>query len=198
MEVHGAHGYLLTQFLSSEINHRQDQYGGNLENRARIIFEIIRGIRKACGPSFLLGIRLSPERFGMEISEVKKISQQLIDEGDINFLDLSLWNVQKIHEESGKTLMSYFADLDRKGVKITVAGKITGGQEVQEVMNANIDFVTIGKSAILHHDFPNQVIQDPDFRPVENPVTEEHLQKEGLGQPFIEYMKAWKGFVRLD
>jgi 2,4-dienoyl-CoA reductase-like NADH-dependent reductase (Old Yellow Enzyme family) len=195
VEVHGAHGYILTQFLSSEINHRADQYGGSLENRSRIIFEILRGIREECGPHFLVGIRLSPERFGMEIREIKKLSQQLIDSGDIDFLDLSLWNVFKPEVVEEQSLVEYFMDLDRKGVYITAAGKLHGAQEVNKAMEAGLDFVTIGKSAILHHDFPVKVMENPDFQPIATPVSVEHLQKEGLGPKFIEYMKVWKGFV---
>ncbi|HAS39514.1 MAG TPA: NADH:flavin oxidoreductase, partial [Microscillaceae bacterium] len=80
-EVHGAHGYMLTQFISKEINQRSDHYGGSLENRSRLLFEVVQGIREACGKAFLLGVRLSPERFGMEPQEIKTISQQLIDSG---------------------------------------------------------------------------------------------------------------------
>ena len=68
IELHGAHGYILCQFLSSSINKREDEYGGSLENRSRIIFEIIDGIRATCGRNFLLGIRLSAERFGIKLS----------------------------------------------------------------------------------------------------------------------------------
>lgn len=53
VEVHGAHGYILTQFLSSDINKRDDQYGGSLENRSRLLFEILEGIRNTCGEYFL-------------------------------------------------------------------------------------------------------------------------------------------------
>ena len=73
VEVHGAHGYILTQFLSASINKRTDSYGGSLENRARILFEIISGIREKCGDKFLLGVRLSPERFGLDLNEIKLI-----------------------------------------------------------------------------------------------------------------------------
>ena len=196
VEIHGAHGYIITQFLSSEINKRTDKYGGSLENRARLLFEITTGIRQACGPEFLLGIRLSPERFGMDTAEIKSLSQQLIDSGLIDFLDLSLWDVFKPGRDSNKSLMDYFAGLDRKGVKLTVAGKIYGGKEVRKVLEAGIDFVTIGKSAILHHDFPAKVMADPDFRSVERPVSVEHLQQEGLSSRFIDYVKNLKGFVK--
>jgi 2,4-dienoyl-CoA reductase-like NADH-dependent reductase (Old Yellow Enzyme family) len=63
VELHGAHGYLLCQFLSPGINRRTDQYGGSLQNRSRIITDIISDIRNQCRPGFLLGVRLSPERF---------------------------------------------------------------------------------------------------------------------------------------
>ena len=195
VEVHGAHGYMITQFISKDTNHRTDQYGGSLENRARLLFEIVNGIRKACGPTFLLGVRLSPERFGMDIREIRTISQQLIDSGNIDFLDLSLWDVFKSSEVSEQSLLEFTTDLDKKDVKITVAGKITGGEAVQKVLDAGIDFVTIGKAAILHHNFPVKVMEDPKFQQVQTPVSEEYLNNEGLSPTFREYMKSWEGFV---
>lgn len=196
VEVHGAHGYLLTQFLSKDINKREDEYGGSLEHRSRIIFEIVDGIREKCGSEFLLGVRLSTERFGMELSEMKMLCQQLIDRGQIDFLDISLWDVFKDSEEEGLSLMAYFSNLNRKAVKLTVAGKISGGEEVNKVMENGYDFVAIGKSAILHHDFPRKVIAEPTFRPVNPPVSAAYLEKEGLSPTFIEYMSKWKGFVK--
>jgi 2,4-dienoyl-CoA reductase-like NADH-dependent reductase (Old Yellow Enzyme family) len=70
VEIRGAHGYVLAQFLSAEFNRRTDRYGGTLENRARLLFEIVAGIRAACGPQFQRGVRLSPERFGMRLAEM--------------------------------------------------------------------------------------------------------------------------------
>ena len=66
--MHGA-PYILAQFLSAEVNHPDDGYGGRLENRARIVFEIIDGIHKACRSDFQVGLRLSPERFGLKLAE---------------------------------------------------------------------------------------------------------------------------------
>lgn len=198
VEVHGAHGYILTQFLSATINKRNDRYGGSLENRARLLFEITDGIRATCSKDFLLGVRLSPERFGMQLSEVKTICKQLINNHDIDFLDLSLWDVFKQPEENehnNKTLLQHFTELDYKNVKWTVAGNINTGKDVQTVLDAGVDFVTIGRSAILHHDFPKQVIDKPNFVPVPLPVTETYLAKEGLSEKFVTYMKRWDGFV---
>jgi len=198
VEIHGAHGYLIAQFLSGEINQRTDAYGGSRENRARLLWEVIEGVRKACGDDFLLGVRLSPERFGMELSEVKALSQQLIDSGKLDFLDISIWDVFKQPEgETGsKTLLEYFTELDRKEVKLTVAGKIRSGQDVQKVLDAGVDFVTIGRSGILHHDFPAKVMADPHFEPTSLPVSKAYLQEQGLSAPFIGYMSSWKGFVK--
>ncbi|MGA9574469.1 MAG: NADH:flavin oxidoreductase, partial [Lysobacterales bacterium] len=57
VELHGAHGYILCQFLSPTINQRSDDYGGPLQNRSRIIFELVDGVRARCRPGFLLGVR---------------------------------------------------------------------------------------------------------------------------------------------
>ena len=199
IEVHGAHTYLICEFLSKEHNLRTDEYGGSLENRSRILFEIVHGIRKTCGKDFLIGVRLSPERFGMDIHEIQLVSQKLIDDGDTDFLDISLWDCFKYPEDSmyrGKKLLDYFTELDFKKVKFTVAGKINTAKEVHAILKSKVDFVTIGRSAILHHDFPTRVMNDPNFEPVKIPVSKAYLKKEGLSDSFIKYMDRWPGFVK--
>lgn len=199
VEVHGAHGYILTQFLSEECNHRTDMYGGSLENRSRLLFEIVDAIREKCGTEFLVGVRLSPERFGMKLEEVKQVAQQLIAAGNIDFLDISLWDVWKLPEEESQqelTLLKHFTSIDRKDVLLTVAGHIRTGQDVENVLAANVDFVSIGRAAILHHDFPHKVAQNSYFTPIETPVSEAYLAQEGLGEKFITYMKRWDNFVK--
>lgn len=125
VQIHGAHGYILTQFLSKEINHRKDAYGGSFENRMRILFEIVDEIRSVCGPDFLISVRLSPERFGMDLQETKMICERFIAEQQIDFLDISLWDVFKMPEDpayQNKSLLEHFTDLDYKGIPLTVAG----------------------------------------------------------------------------
>jgi 2,4-dienoyl-CoA reductase-like NADH-dependent reductase (Old Yellow Enzyme family) len=198
VEIHGAHGYIIAQFLSSEINQRTDLYGGNLENRARILFEIIDGIREKCGSDFVIGVRLSPERFGMDLMEIKHVCKQLISEDKIDFLDISVWDYKKMPEEENyqnQSLLDHFTALDYKNVKLTVAGKIRNGVDVKAVLDAGVDFATIGRSAILHHNFPELVIENPDFMATRTPVSANYLRNEGLGEKFIEYMKRWSGFV---
>ena len=198
VEVHGAHGYILCQFLSSAINKRTDEYGGSLKNRSRLLFEIVNGIRAACGPDFVLGVRLSPERFGMKLKEVKKAARRLMDEGQIDFLDISLWDVFKMpHEEEHqrKSLLEHFTEMNRGRVKLTVAWNIRTGADVHKVLQAGVDVVSIGRAAILHHDFPKKVMEDPNFIPTQTPVSQEYLKKEGLSTKFISYMQRWEGFV---
>jgi len=197
-EVHGAHGYILCQFLSPDINKREDEYGGSLENRSRLLFEIVEGIRNKCGTDFLLGVRLSAERFGIRLGETKTVCTQLIEDQKIDFLDMSLWDSFKdpVEEEhKGKTLLEHFTEIDYKGVQLTVAGNIRTSENVHEIINSGVDFVTIGRAAILHHDFPLKVMEDSEFIPIELPVSREHLKNEGLSEKFIDYMGAWPGFV---
>jgi|TARA_B100000959_G_scaffold59935_2_gene62933 2,4-dienoyl-CoA reductase-like NADH-dependent reductase (Old Yellow Enzyme family) len=202
IEIHGAHGYIVSQFLSAEINLRDDQYGGSLENRSRVLTEIIDGIREQCGPDFMLGVRLSPERFGIELPDAISVAQTIMSSGKIDFLDMSLWDVFKEpaeEEYQGRSLMSYFTELDRNGVRLGVAGQIRTPEDAEKALAAGADWVMLGRAAIIHHDFPNQYLQNPDFTPVELPVTEEHLKKEGLTDKFISYLnKGWSGFVATD
>lgn len=198
VELHGAHGYLLCQFLSAEINHRTDAYGGSLTNRARLIQEIITGVRAACRPDFTLGIRLSPERFGIDLGEARALVQQLLHEARLDFIDLSLWDVFKApNDEAWKSrpLIDWFTDLERGPVRIGVAGKITSAATVRRCLEHGADFAILGRAAILHHDFPQRVRANPDFTARALPVTPEYLRSEGLGPAFVQYMHNWKGFV---
>ncbi|MEH3038198.1 MAG: NADH:flavin oxidoreductase [Sphingomonas adhaesiva] len=201
VEVHGAHGYILAQFLSADINRRTDRYGGTLENRARLIVEIVDGIRAACRHDFQIGLRLSPERFGLKLMEIREVAAAFLRAGAIDYLDMSLWDVAKEPVESehqGRPLLDYFTDLPRGGVRLGAAGKIMSGADARAVIAAGCDFAVIGRAAILRHDFPARVRADPDFTSPALPVTARHLADEGLGAAFIGYMSGWPGFVASD
>jgi len=198
VEIHGAHGYVLCQFLSAETNRRTDAYGGSPENRARLILEIIDGVRASCRPDFNLGLRLSPERFGLSLMEIRDLAGRLFAEAKIDYLDMSLWDCFKDPAEEahrGRTLMSYFTDLPRGDVRLGVAGKLMSAADARAMLDAGADFVLLGRAAILHHDWPQKARANPDFRPVSLPVTRAHLEAEGLGPTFVIYMSTWAGFV---
>jgi len=198
VEVHGAHGYILAEFLSAASNRRTDRYGGSLENRARIIFEIIDGIRAVTGPDFQLGLRLSPERFGLELDEIRDVAAEVLRQDKIDFLDMSLWDVRKEPEDErfrGRSLMSFFTDLPRGNVRLGAAGKVMDAEDAAWVLDAGCDFAVIGRAAILRHDFPERVRRDPGYRSPDLPVAAGHLREEGLSDDFIYYMRRWPGFV---
>jgi 2,4-dienoyl-CoA reductase-like NADH-dependent reductase (Old Yellow Enzyme family) len=198
VEIHGAHGYILAQFLSGTINQRKDQYGGSIENRMRPITAIIDGIRARCRADFLLGLRLSPERFDVQLGDIIEVAKLVLAAEKIDFLDMSLWDSFKEPEEEafkGRSLLSYFTELERGNVALGIAGKLRNPEEINRAMEAGIDFIMLGRAAILHHDFPMQMQADSNFTPVRNPVSADHLRTEGLGEAFISYMSGWKGFV---
>ena len=197
-ELHGAHGYILCAFLSCETNQRTDRYGGSLEGRARLLFEIIAGIRAATGPDFQLGLRLSPERFGLRLDDQVEIARQVLASGDLDYLDMSLWDVFKAPMEPRATqapLIDLFTDLPRGETRLGVAGKLISAELCRRSLDHGADFAILGRAAILHHDFPRRVAADPGFQSVSLPVSREHLRDERLGPAFIGYMSGWKGFV---
>lgn len=198
VELHGAHGYMLASFLDAENNHRTDSYGGSFDNRARLLIETIDGIRASTGQRFQLGVRISPERFGIPLSEARELARRLLAGEQLDYLDLSLWDVFKTPAEeayAGTELIDHFVDLPRHGTALGVAGRITTAPHAQKCLDRGADFVLIGRGAILHHDFAARAIADPDFAARPLPVPPETLAAEGLSSGFIGYMRNWKGFV---
>jgi 2,4-dienoyl-CoA reductase-like NADH-dependent reductase (Old Yellow Enzyme family) len=198
VELHGAHGYLICSFLSPELNRRDDDYGGSPENRARFITECIDGVRAATRSDFSLGVRLSPERWGIDTLEIRDLAQRLMQERKVDYIDMSLWDVRKEPNDEklqGRTLASYFTELERGETRLGAAGKIMSAQDARDVLTAGFDFPVLGRAAILHHDFPQRAAADPNFTSIATPVSEAYLHAEGLGPAFVTYMRTWKGFV---
>ncbi|MCL2346537.1 MAG: FAD-dependent oxidoreductase [Desulfobulbus sp.] len=93
VEIHGAHGYLVGQFLSPATNHRNDRYGGDPERRLRFLREVIESIRKHCGEDFMLGLRLSSEEEvadGLEIPDTVQISKAVAAGGLVDYLSITI------------------------------------------------------------------------------------------------------------
>lgn len=198
VELHGAHGYLICQFLSAELNRRTDHYGGSLANRSRLLFEIVDGVRATCGPQFALAVRLSPERFGMVLDEVREVFEQLGGDGRVDLIDMSLWDcfkepVDEAHQ--GRTLAETVASWDRGSARLGVAGKIHDPADAQRVLDLGIDVAVLGRVAILHHDYPQQVLADPGFVPRRAPVPREVLLAEGVSPAFVDYLAGTFRFV---
>jgi 2,4-dienoyl-CoA reductase-like NADH-dependent reductase (Old Yellow Enzyme family) len=91
VEIHAAHGYLLSQFLSPAVNHRIDKYGGTVANRCRIVLEVLRSVRDAVGPDYPILIKINSEDFvegGFSVDDMLALSELLEDAG-INAIEMS-------------------------------------------------------------------------------------------------------------
>lgn len=191
VELHGAHSYLLCQFLSPELNLRDDRFGGSLDNRASPTREIIAGIRERCGKQFNLGLRLSPEMMQVRTDEMVELVGQLMAEGNLDYIDMSLWDCFKEANDDafkGKTLTELFAGLDRGETRLGVAGQIRGGEAAQKALDQGADFVLIGRAAIPEHDFPARVRSDPAHVMPDPPFSKDYLASEGVSPPFQTYL----------
>ncbi|KPI37029.1 NADH oxidase [Cyphellophora attinorum] len=152
IQLHGAHGYLLAQFLSPTTNLRTDKYGGSLENRARIIIEIAQSIRSRVPASsgFMLGIKINSVEFqkgGFSDDEAKELCQ-LLEKNEFDYVELSGGTYQSLafahKRDSTRKREAFFLDFAERIVK-GLNGKtktyITGGFKSTEAMVAALDTV---------------------------------------------------------
>ncbi|WP_448096450.1 NADH:flavin oxidoreductase [Luteibacter yeojuensis] len=196
--LHGAFGWILSEFMSPLLNDRDDKYGATVENRARLTIEVIEGIRKATGPDFQIGWRLSVERYGLQLEELREITACILDRELIDYLDLALWDSAQIVQQGtyrGKSLLSVFTNIPRKRVRVGTAGKIMGAQRAAQLLDEGCDFVLIGRAGILQSDFPLQVRDNPIYDSPRLPVTADYLRRGGLSERFINHMRGWPQFV---
>lgn len=224
VELHGAHGYLIGQFLDGRSNHRDDGYGGSLDDRSRFLREVLAGVRGATGPDFQVGLRLTPERMGITLAEFREVAGGVLASGQLDYLDVSMWDVRKAPHEApgagsaaagsaaagsaaaGSTaagsagwaglLMDHVADLPRHGARVGVAGAVKSAGDAAWCLERGADFVLVGTGAILHHDFARKAAADAGFAAVAHPVSREHLAAEAVGPAFVDYLADnWDDFV---
>lgn len=155
VEVHGAHGYLLGQFLSPYTNRRSDAYGGSFENRCRFPLEVVRKIREAIGREFILFYRLGADDLvpgGLTIGESARFVPLLADAG-VDCIDISggLCGSAPDHLQS---IPGYFVPLaeDIKEVvdiPVIVAGGITEPEFADKLIRAGrVDLVAVGRAQL--------------------------------------------------
>lgn len=197
-EVHGAHGYIISAFLSPELNQRNDDYGGSPANRARLLLEILDGIRTHCRADFQLGVRLSPERYGQDLAEIVALTRIICDTQCVDYIDLSLWDVRKRPigaADDADLLLNHFTHIPRGQVRLGAAGKVMDGATARWVLDQGCDFTLIGRAAILEHDFPNKIRIAPDHIAPQLPVTSKKLTQEGVAPSFQRYLAGWPNFI---
>lgn len=169
VQLHGAHGWLLGQFVSPYFNKRTDRWGGSLENRARFPMEVIKRVRQKCGHDLLIEYRLSGDELvegGMTIDQTVEFVK--IIEGDIDLVHVSA-GVHLIHSTMKRMfpLISftepgcnvYLAAEVKKHVRIPVVtvGAINTPELAEEILADGIaDFIGMGRQLICDPDFPNK------------------------------------------
>jgi len=198
VELHGAHGYLLGQFLSAVQNRRTDRWGGSWENRARLLRETLRAVRGAVPASFVVGVRLSPEDWGqaegLDLDENLMLARWLVDDG-ADFLHLSLWDASKSSRKRPEAHpLRLFRDAVEERVTLVAAGGVWTREQAEAVLEHGADAVAIGRAAIANPDWPRH-IADARWEPRRPPLTRAELRERGLSDAFAVFLRNWKGFV---
>lgn len=176
VQIHCAHGYLLSQFLSPMINQRKDEWGGSLENRARIVRTIVRKVREAVGADFPIGVKLNSADFqkgGFTLEDCVQVASWLGEEG-IDLLEvsggtyeqLSLFGVEpKDVRESTRKREAYFIEYaERIKASANVPVMITGGFRSRDVMeraveNGEVDIVGLARPLCTQPDCSRLLIE---------------------------------------
>ena len=198
VELHGAHGYLICQFLGEATNRRDDEWGGDISSRSRFLLRIIEQVRSRAPEGFLVGVRISPEhrRVGVRLEDSLDLAEILADAG-IDFLHISCWDCSwrsSEFPEDPRTLTEWFSDRVGDSVPIISAGAIWSTSDAQGVIGHGADMIAVARAAIGHHDWASNMA-DPEYDPQRPPFSASHLISQGLSETFVDYMRSWKGFV---
>lgn len=195
VELHGAHGYLISQFLGTKTNRRTDRWGGDVPGRARFLQAIIAGIRAATAPDFLIAVRLSPvlPDVGITLADSEALVP-LVASWDIDLLHVSCWDVTIRAEDDQQTFTRRFRDALPEPIPLISTGGVWSQSDVDFTLAEGADLVGVARAGIGHPDWPRQLVSgNPE--PTRPPFTPEHLATADLSPPFIDYMRRWKGFV---
>jgi len=197
VELHGAHGYLLSQFLSRTMNTRDDEWGRDLEGRARLLRTVVQRVRERCGDRFALGVRLSLEDFGqakgLDLDESLQVARWLVADG-VDFIHASLWDVSRMSTKRPDVHpLVALRDVVPRDIAILTAGKIWTRQDAEGALARGADVVALARAAIINPDWPRVVIRDAPI--VQPPLTRAQLGARAVSPRFQEYLTKWKNFV---
>ena len=170
VQIHAAHGYLISQFLSPHDNRRTDKYGGSLENRMRFLKEIYLGMREELGKNFTIGIKINSTDFkedGLTEEDSLKTIIELANLG-LDFVEISGGTYERpamMGATSKSTNQVFFAEYSKKlKKKIEIPVVVTGGIRSINAMNTLLndnttDFIGIARPLTIDPNIPNKIKQ---------------------------------------
>ncbi len=177
VQVHGAHGYLIAQFMSKYSNKRCDEYGGTLENRIRFPLEIVADIRKKCGPDFLVDFRISGDEFvtgGRTIEETRLIAMQLEKQG-IDMIHVSAgtyestWSIIPPMNITNGWIADLAAEVKKVvSIPVTTVGRINDPMLAESILaSGKADLVAMGRASLADPELPKKYFEGryEDIRP---------------------------------
>lgn len=171
-ELHGAHGYLITQFMSPWSNTRDDEYGGDRERRLRFVRELIAAIRAECGAEFVLGLKMPGNegvRGGIDVAEAEKIVELLIRHGGLDYFAFSQGNfslsledhVPDMHYDPGPFLGIHKTLRRACGqTPVMALGRVVGPAEAENVVHDGVaDLVATSRALVSDAAWPRKAQQ---------------------------------------
>lgn len=155
VEIHGAHGFLIQQFLSPFFNKRTDKWGGILENRMRFALEIVKEVKSVIAesdkPDFILGYRISPDEpmeDGLKVQDTLALTDKLI-ELEIDYIHTSLFVAYETTvPNTEKTYVELFAEQINGRTTLISAGTIQTAEQAQKVLEQGADIVAVGHALV--------------------------------------------------
>ncbi len=198
VEVHGAHGYLVSQFLSRAMNTRGDAWGGSIENRARLAREVVRSIRARVSKGFVVGVRLSPEDYGfargLDLDESVTVARWLAEDG-ADWIHLSLWDARR---NTKKYPEAHAIPMFRKAlpgdVRIVAAGSVWDRADADAALDLGADLVAVGKAAIINPDWAREARAE-GYTARRGPLTRAELHDRAVSERFVRYLERFKNMV---
>jgi len=173
VEIHGAHGYLLAQFLSPLTNKRHDQWGGSLENRARLLIEVVKSVKEACSDSFAVAVKLNSadfQRGGFDVADAEQVVKML-GELNIDLVELSGGSYEapamQGRSADDRTLAreAYFLEFasqisENVAVPIMTTGGVRRFEVAKQVIDSGVQLVGMASALALTPNLPNKWQQD--------------------------------------
>ncbi|MDV2080641.1 NADH:flavin oxidoreductase/NADH oxidase family protein [Marinobacter xestospongiae] len=184
VEVHAAHGYLISQFLSPLTNKRQDQWGGSLENRSRLLLEVVKGIRAVVSPEFAVAVKLNSadfQRGGFSPEDARQVLEML-NEFAVDLVELSggSYEAPAMHGRArdGRTLAreAYFLEFARElkraaAMPVMVTGGIRRQAVAEQVIASGIEMVGIATALAIDPHLAAAWRQGQNNAPALRPIT---------------------------